>query len=67
VLKELKEVMPGYEKGNNNIFQLLSEQIGFAKENAARALKHAKDNHTDNPSTSIHDLINYLQHLKGRL
>lgn len=65
VLKELKEVMPDYEKGNNNIFRSLAGQIEFAKENAARALVCAKDNHTDNPSTSIHDLIDYLQNLKN--
>tara|TARA_B110000211_G_scaffold213443_1_gene253959 strand:- start:471 stop:1142 length:672 start_codon:yes stop_codon:yes gene_type:complete len=67
VLEELKEVMPDYEKGNNNIFSSLSQQIEFAKENADRALKHAKDNHTDNPSTCIHDLIDYLQNLKNKL
>lgn len=65
VLKELKEVMPEYEKGNDNIFLSLSQQIEFAKENATRSLKCAKDNHTDNPSTSIHDLIDYLQNLKS--
>lgn len=65
VLKELKEVMPDYEKGSNNIFLSLTRQIDFAKENAARALKYAKENHTDNPSTSIYDLIDYLQNLKS--
>ena len=65
VLKELKEVMPEYEKGTNNIFLSLSQQIEFAKENATRSLKCAKGNHTDNPSTSIHDLIDYLQNLKS--
>jgi len=65
VLKELKEVMPEYEKGNNNTFISLSPQIEFAKENAARSLNYANENHTDNPSTSIHDLIDYLQNLKN--
>jgi hypothetical protein len=65
VLKELKEVMPEYEKGNNNTFLSLSSQIELAKKNAARSLNHANDNHTDNPSTAIHDLIDYLQNLKS--
>ncbi|MFT7223801.1 MAG: hypothetical protein ACI82Z_001342, partial [Cellvibrionaceae bacterium] len=65
VLRELKKVMPDYEKGNNNIFLSLSSKIEFAKGNAAISLKHAKDNRTDNPSTSIHDLVDYLQNLKS--
>ena len=64
VLKELKEAMPDYEKGSKNIFSSLSSQIEFAKENAARSLQHANSNHTDNPTTCIHDLIDYLQKLK---
>lgn len=65
VLKELKQVMPEYEKGNANIFTTLSPQIEFAKANAARSLQCAEENYTDNPSTYIHELIDYLQNLKG--
>jgi hypothetical protein len=65
VLKELKGVMPEYEKGNNNTFLSLSPQIESAKKNAIRSMKNAKENYTDNPSTSIHELIDYLQNLKN--
>ncbi len=65
VLRELKKVMPDYEKGSYGIFSSLSSQIEFAKENATRSLQHAKANHTDNPTTCIHDLIDYLQNLKN--
>jgi hypothetical protein len=66
VLNELIDVMPTYTKGSKNIFSDLLPQLEFAKENAARSLKQACENHTDNPSTYIHKLIDYLQNLKGR-
>lgn len=64
VINDLKSFMPDYTKGSNDIFSSLASQIEFAKENSARSLKHADDNHTDNPTTNIHDLVNYLQNLK---
>lgn len=65
VIKELKKVMPGYKKGSKNIFSSLSSQIEFAKTNAAKSLQHAKNNHTDNPTTYIQELVAYLQNLKS--
>lgn len=65
VLKELKKVMPEYEKGSSNVFSSLSSQIEFAKDNATRSLKYAQKNHTDNPSTYVHELVDYLQNLKS--
>ncbi len=65
VLKELKEVIPKYKKNDNNIFNSLFLKIKTAKKNAARSLKDAKNNNTDNPSTNIHKLIGYLQNLKN--
>jgi RloB-like protein len=64
VFKELKGLMPTYEKGCKGIFSLLNDQVEFAKKNAERALANADKNHTDNPSTQIHKLIHYLQNLK---
>jgi len=53
VLKALKAVFPEYTKGSENIFEILSGQLEFAKANAQRALAHAESNHTDNPTTYI--------------
>lgn len=64
VLKELKCVMPEYKKGSHNIYIFLADQVEFAKENAARAVEQAKANHTDNPITYVHKLVEYLQRLK---
>jgi hypothetical protein len=65
VEKDLKSVMPEYEKGSQNIFSSLYDKLEFAKKNAARVLQYALDNQTDNPSTHVHKLVEYLQKLKG--
>jgi hypothetical protein len=64
VLKDLKAVFPEYTKGSEDIFERLSGQLDFAKANAGRSLAHAQANHTDNPTTHIHELVDYLQNLK---
>jgi len=56
--------MPEYEKGSGNIFSSLYPQLDFAKANAERALEASQKNNTDNPSTYIHQLVEYLQNLK---
>lgn len=64
VLKDLKAVFPEYTKGSEDIFEKLSGQLEFAKQNAQRSLVHSEANHTDNPTTYIHELVDYLQSLK---
>jgi hypothetical protein len=64
VLKELKVYMPEYEKGQKDLFCSLLDKFEFVKANAIRAQKQAKANHTDNPSTSIHDLVTYLLNIR---
>lgn len=64
VLKELKERMPEYTKGRLDVFKTLYPKLEFAKANAAKSLLCADSNHTDNPSTYIHELVEYLQNLK---
>lgn len=63
VIKDLKKYMPEYRKADCNVFFQLVDQLDFAKANSHRALKSAKQNHTDNPSTKIHELVDYLQNL----
>ncbi len=65
VLKELSEVMPTYAKGNEKVFSSLLNQIEYAKSNAIRAEKESQKNNTDNPMTSVHILIEYLQNIKS--
>jgi len=65
VLTELKGYMAGYTKGSIDIFSALLGQLDFAKNNAIRALQAAEANYTDNPSTKVHELVNFLQNIKG--
>ncbi|MDQ6953338.1 MAG: RloB family protein [Mariprofundaceae bacterium] len=64
VLRALKAVMPDYEKGKLDIFPMLLDQIEFAKHNAVRALEAGKSARTDNPTTNVHELVEYLQNVK---
>lgn len=65
VLTDLKGHMPGYAKGNHDTFTALVGQLDFAKNNAIRALKTAEANHTDNPTTLVHELVEFLKNIKG--
>ncbi|VAX03989.1 hypothetical protein MNBD_GAMMA19-755 [hydrothermal vent metagenome] len=67
VLQELKQKWPEYEKAVHGAFEQRLRQLEYAKTNAARALKTAQANGTDNPCTQIHELVDYLQNLKNKL
>ena len=64
VLRDLLKVMPDYEKGSKGVFSILIDQLEYAKNNSLRAKNHAMKSGTDNPSTTVHELINYLQNIK---
>ncbi|MET1255321.1 RloB family protein [Aliikangiella maris] len=64
IISELKQFLPNYSKGDNTIFSQTESQLQFAKANASRGLKQAQRNNTDNPSTKIHILVEYLENLK---
>lgn len=66
LISELKKYLPNYEKGEENIYSELSGQIDQAIAYSKRALDQAEENVTDNPSTYIHELVEYLQDLKSR-
>ena len=59
-----KNYWPDYEKAAHGVFEQRLEQLEFAKANAVRALNAGKASNTDNPSTRVHELIEYLQKLK---
>ena len=56
--------MAGYTKGSIDIFSALLGQLDFAKNNARRALQAAEANHTDNPTTKVHELVDFLQNIR---
>jgi hypothetical protein len=65
LISELKKYHHNYAKGDENIYGELSGQMGQAIAYSKRALAQAKENDTDNPSTCIHELVEYLQALKS--
>jgi len=64
VLSELKQEMPNYAKGSVNVFSSLKDRLDYAKQNATRILRDAKAEGIDNPTTHVHELVEYLQSLK---
>lgn len=63
VVKELKKYIPDYEEGANSIYSSLIDQVKMAINYAKRASKDSVRNVTDNPSTSVHKLVEYIRTL----
>lgn len=66
VLRELRVEWPEYEKAIKGSFAHCIKQLDFAKANARRVLLSAEANSSDNPSTRVHELVEYLQHIQTR-
>lgn len=66
VLIDLKKHYPEYAKGRPNVFGTLRYKLDSAKENASKSLKAAREIQTDNPSTRVHELVDFLQMLKSQ-
>ena len=65
MVKELKKYIPNYAKGTRDHFMPLIDQLPQAKQHAQQVLQQSQFN-GDNPSTRIHELVDYLQNLKTR-
>ncbi len=65
VVSKLKGYIPDYEKGNINIFEKVESELGSAIANAKLLERYHANSGTDNPSTKIHELVEYLQNLKN--
>ena len=61
---EVCRCLPSYAKGASEIFHRLEERLERAKAHAARAWADAKATSELNPSTEVHQLVDYLQSLK---
>ena len=66
VLADLREYMPDYQKGQKAIFAELTGQLDFAINNAQRALQAAERSGTDNPTTHVHELVDFMRTIKNR-
>lgn len=65
VTSSLRKYWPEYAKGSGGTFSHLCEQLPSAKANAARARAEAIKRHSDNPTTRVHELVEYLQNIKN--
>ena len=64
VIRKLKKYCPHYDKSASGLFTKLYEKLEMAKSNAVNALQAADQTGTDNPSTRVHELVEYLQNIK---
>lgn len=65
VVKELGNFMGKYSKGHHGIFNRLLDQLDDAKAYAERCLVEVRRVGTENPSTNVHELVDFLQKLKS--
>lgn len=66
VVRELHKEgrIPGYEKGAENVFDVVGDKLDTALLNAKRLEEFHRDIGTDNPSTKVYKLVEHLQGLK---
>jgi len=64
LIDELKRYLPDYDKGESGIYKMISTKTKQAITWSERSLAQAGENHTDNPSTHVHELVSYLMNLK---
>ncbi len=63
LIKELKNYIPGYAKGDQDVFDKLMSKTDQAITNSRQALSQVEASGTDNPTTRVHELVEYLQNL----
>ncbi len=64
VIHKLKKHYPDYDKSASGLFSKLYDKLETATANAINALQAAEQTGTDNPSTRVHELVEYLQNIK---
>lgn len=64
IITDLKQYLPNYLKGTKGLFTQLLSSLEFAKNGAERSLVAANSASTDNPTTHVHKLVNFLQNIK---
>ena len=64
VIKELRQYMP-YQKADSGIFQRLFDKLDTAKSHAEKSLRAAESAGADDPSTRVHELVDFLQKIKN--
>jgi len=66
VIQRLCGYIPAYTKASRGVFNQLLEILPTAKIHAARSMLEAQRTGTDNPTTRVHELVDFLQNIKVR-
>ena len=64
-IRDLVVHLPGYEKATPGLFRRLEDRLMDAKRNAKRSIDDVNATGERNPSTEVHELVGYLQSIKG--
>jgi len=64
VIRSLNSHMPGYEKGAKKIAEKIMPDLNKAISNSKKLETYHQTSGTDNPSTKIHVLVEYLKDLR---
>jgi hypothetical protein len=64
VIEELKKYLPAYKKGDQDIFKTILDKLDNAISNARNVEQFHQTSGTDNPSTLVHSIVEYLRDLK---
>ena len=64
VIEELKKYLPAYKKGDRDIFNTIQNKLDNAISNARRVEQFHQTSGTDNLSTQVYSLVDYLRDLK---
>lgn len=65
VISKLEPYLPGYQKGLKNIYELLAAKTAAAILNCKRLQRENARTDSANPSTRVHELVQYLVDLKA--
>lgn len=65
VIRDLKKAFPGYTKGHQRCFELLSDRLEDAIAHATRLERYNSEARSSNPATHMHRLVTYLRGLKA--
>jgi hypothetical protein len=60
IYDDLLKVFPGYSKTMTNLFSQLNPKLTIALKNASRLSTHNIQSKTTNPSTNMHELIDFI-------
>jgi len=66
VVGAIREHLPGYEKAFARVFDTLWPLLDTAVMHADRLGLHNRQTGSDNPATTVHELVEYLRSLNGK-